>query len=105
MMVRLALDAFVESNVELAKKVIQLDASVDAYNLSVIEELQTLMRQDANLVVPALHCFSASRHVERIADHAENIAEDVIYLVDGDIIRHRHDLLAKTQLPWKDQKL
>lgn len=105
MMVRLALDAFVESDVELAKKVIQLDASVDAYNLSVIEELQTLMRQDANLVEPALHCFSASRHVERIADHAENIAEDVIYLVDGDIVRHRHDLLSKSQSPWKDQKL
>ncbi|MCP4096517.1 MAG: phosphate signaling complex protein PhoU [Planctomycetaceae bacterium] len=104
MMVRLALDAFVESNVDLAKKVIQLDASVDAYNLSVIEELQTLMRQDSDLVVPALHCFSASRHVERIADHAENIAEDVIYLVDGDIIRHRHDLLTKVQFPWRGQK-
>ena len=71
---------------------------MDAYNLSVIEELQTLMRQDSDLVVPALHCFSASRHLERIADHAENIAEDVIYLVDGDIIRHRHELLTKAHL-------
>ena len=62
------------------------------------------MRQDSDLVVPALHCFSASRHVERIADHAENIAEDVIYLVDGDIIRHRHDLLTKVQFPWRGQK-
>ena len=47
------------------------------------------MKQDASLVEPALHCFSASRHLERIADHAENIAEDVIYLVDGDIVRHQ----------------
>ena len=76
---------------ELAKQVIQMDARVDEANLAVIEELQGLMKQDKNLVVPALHCFSASRHLERIADHAENIAEDVIYFVDGEIIRHRHD--------------
>jgi phosphate transport system protein len=101
MMVRLALDAFVDSDTVLAKKVIQLDASVDEYNLAVIDELQNLMRQDSALVEPALHCFSASRHVERIADHAENIAEDVIYLVDGDIVRHRHGLFIddENQLP------
>lgn len=89
-MVRLALDSFVDSDAALAKKVIQLDAAVDDCNLAVIQELRGLMKQDQALVEPALHCFSASRHVERIADHAENIAEDVIYLVDGDIVRHRH---------------
>ena len=89
-MVRMALDSFVEGDVELAKQVIQLDSSVDKANLAVIKELQGLMKQDKELVVPALHCFSASRHLERIADHAENIAEDVIYFVDGEIIRHRH---------------
>ena len=90
-MVRMSLDSFVEGDVELAKQVIQMDAVVDRANLAVIEELQGLMRQDSNLVESALHCFSASRHLERIADHAENIAEDVIYFVDGEIIRHRHD--------------
>jgi phosphate transport system protein len=40
-------------------------------------------------VEPALQMFSASRHVERVADHATNIAEDVVYLVEGEIIRHR----------------
>lgn len=103
-MVRLALDSFVDSDASLAKKVIQLDAAVDDNNLAVIEELQSLMEQDSALVIPALHCFSASRHVERIADHAENIAEDVIYLVDGDIIRHRHEsfLLDPGQMPFTD---
>ena len=90
-MVRMSLDSFVEGDVELAKKVIQMDAVVDEANLAVIDELQGLMKQDSNLVESALHCFSASRHLERIADHAENIAEDVIYFVDGEIIRHRHD--------------
>lgn len=103
-MVRLALDAFVNSDAMLAKKVIQLDSAVDDFNLAVIHELQSLMKQDSELVVPALHCFSASRHVERIADHAENIAEDVIYLVDGDIIRHRHGMIfeERDHQPWKE---
>ena len=70
-------------------KVVLCDQAVDDDNLAVINELRELMKQDSSLVEPALHCFSASRHVERIADHAENIAEDVIYLVDGDIVRHR----------------
>ncbi len=51
------------------------------------------------MIEPALHCFSASRHVERIADHAENIAEDIIYLVEGDIIRHqKNEFHPKTPL-------
>lgn len=103
-MVRLSLDSFVDSDISLAQKVILLDADVDNNNLAVIHELQALMSQDSALVVPALHCFSASRHVERIADHAENIAEDVIYLVEGDIIRHRHGSFLKDhdQLPSTD---
>ena len=91
LMVQMALDSFVNSDVGLANQVIQLDQSVDDYNLAVINELKELMQQNRDYVEPALHCFSASRHVERIADHAENIAEDVIYLVDGDIVRHRHE--------------
>ena len=67
-MLRKALDAFVTMDVELAKTVIVMDAEVDEGNLSVIEELKTLMMQDSSLVDPALHCFSASRHVERIGD-------------------------------------
>ncbi len=90
-MVRMALDSFVESDIGLAQQVIQMDVAVDTANLSVIEELQSLMKQDSTLVEAALHCFSASRHLERIADHAENIAEDVIYFVDGEIVRHRHE--------------
>jgi phosphate transport system protein len=90
-MVKLALDAFVQSDTALAKQVIQMDRRVDELNLAVIMELRGLMHQDSNLVDPALHCFSAARHIERIADHAENIAEDVIYLVDGEIVRHNHN--------------
>ncbi len=89
-MVRMAIDSFVGSDSYLAKKVIQCDEAVDSDNRRIINELRGLMKTDSSLIEPALHCFSASRHIERLADHAENIAEDVVYFVDGDIVRHKH---------------
>lgn len=90
MMVRMSLDSFVNSDTNLAKNVIECDVAVDQHNHDIIRDLKKLMAEDSQLLEPALHCFSASRHIERIADLAENIAEDVIYLVDGDIVRHQH---------------
>lgn len=89
-MVRKALNAFVAQNIELARQVILDDVSVDQLNREIIGELKALMRSDADYVESALHCFSASKHYERIADHAENIAEDIIYMISGEIIRHKH---------------
>lgn len=91
LMVKMSLDSFVDSDIELAKDVIKLDESVDEYHLSVIAELRDLMKQDSGIVEPALHCFTAARQIERIADLAENIAEDMIYYIDGEIVRHRHE--------------
>lgn len=88
-MVRLSLDAFVTQDYEKAQQVCASDIAVDELNRTAIAELTALMKQDANLVEPALHCFSAARHLERIADHATNISEDVMYLIDGEIARHR----------------
>lgn len=87
-MVRDALDALVDLDAERARQVCRQDDEVDEYNRRVIEELHGLMQARPDLVEAALHFFSASRHVERIADHATNIAEDVIYLVEGEITRH-----------------
>ena len=89
-MIRLVLDSFVDSDAKLALQVIYMDEVVDQYNREIISELKELMKSDPELIEPSLHCFSASRHIERVADLAENIAEDVIYLVDGEIVRHRH---------------
>ncbi len=91
-MVQDALDAFVKVDVDLAREVCQRDDEVDSLNREVIGEMQDVMRTEPEMVEAALYLFSASRHVERIADHATNIAEDVIYLVDGEIARHKHDL-------------
>jgi phosphate transport system protein len=89
-MVRSALDAFVNLDAVAARRIMYMDDDVDRHNREIISELQSLMQERPDLVPPALHCFSVSRHIERIADHATNIAEDVIYLIEGDIVRHKH---------------
>lgn len=88
-MVRDSLTAFVNLDIGLAYQVIQRDNRVDDMNVQVIERLVGLM-ENSCWVPPALHCFSASRHLEQIADHATNVAEDVVYMVNGVIVRHRH---------------
>jgi phosphate transport system protein len=90
-MVRQGLDAFVNLDLDLAYRVISQDDMVDGLNVQVIDEITTLMEGRPAWVTPGLHCFSAARHLERIADHATNIAEDVVYMVNGVIVRHRRD--------------
>ncbi|RMG33963.1 MAG: phosphate transport system regulatory protein PhoU [Planctomycetota bacterium] len=88
-MVHRSIDSYVQEDAQLARDVCATDDRVDQLNREIIEELIGIMRQSPENIEPALHMFSASRHVERIADHATNIAEDVVYLVEGEIIRHR----------------
>jgi phosphate transport system protein len=88
-MVRQSLDAFVNLDSNQARRVCRLDDEVDRYNNEIIGQLIDTMRESPDQVEPGLSLFSATRHLERIADHATNIAEDVVYLVEGTIIRHR----------------
>jgi phosphate transport system protein len=87
-MVRESLESFVRLDTRQARKVCRLDEEVDRYNTEIIQELIQLMHASPDLIEAGLSLFSATRHVERIADHATNIAEDVVYLVEGEIIRH-----------------
>lgn len=91
-MVAGALDAFVGLDSQAAMNVRHLDDDVDILNREIIQELQDRMKASLAEIEPGLHCFSASRHIERIADHATNIAEDVIYMIEGEIIRHQPGL-------------
>lgn len=95
-MVKMSLDAFVERDGQKARDAIKADEYVDQLNRLVIDQLHEVMKQDPQMIEPGIHCFSASRHLERIADLAENVAEDVIYLVEGEIIRHQHDTYLDT---------
>lgn len=88
-MVRQSLDAFVNLDTRLARVVCRLDDEVDRYNRTMVDDLMRIMRESPDMVEPGVSMFSATRHLERIADHATNIAEDVVYLVEGEIIRHR----------------
>lgn len=96
-MVRRALDSFVDSDTTVAGEVLRADDEVDALNRIVIDQIHEIMKADSDQIEPGVHCFSASRHLERIADLAVSIAEDVIYSVDGDIIRHQHGTRTEPQ--------
>lgn len=89
-MVRASLDAFVNLDGRAATRLMSIDDEVDQLNVEIIHELKEILERNPGAVSPGLHCFSASRHLERIADHATNIGEDVIYLVEGNIVRHQH---------------
>jgi phosphate transport system protein len=88
-MVRESLDSLVRLDTALARKVRRDDDDVDARNRQMFEVLEGLMQRDPASVKRALHALSSSRHLERIADLAVNIAEDVIFMVEGEVVRHR----------------
>ena len=87
-MVRESLDAFVASDVQEALRICAEDDEVDRLNREIIQAVWKMMQKDPQTIERATHLFSVSRHLERIADHATNIAEDVVYMVEGRIIRH-----------------
>lgn len=87
-MVRDVLAALVERNVALAEKVIECEDQVDAFKDQVFRTLLTYMMADPGTIQRALSLILLSRNLERIGDHATNIAEEVIYLVQGRDIRH-----------------
>ena len=90
-MVQKSLDAFVRRDPDLAKKVIESDDEVDSLRDQVFRELLVYMMGDTATIPRALALILISRNLERIADHATNIAEDVIYIVRGEDVRERGD--------------
>jgi phosphate transport system protein len=89
-MTRDALDSFVKRDVLLARDVLRRDDEVDSLKDQVFRELLTYMMADPGTIQRALALILISRNLERIADHATNIAEDVIFLVEAKDVRHHH---------------
>jgi phosphate transport system protein len=87
-MLRDALDAFVRRDTVLAQQVLDADDALDALKTQVFRELLTYMLQDPHEIEPSLDLILVSRHLERIGDHATNIAEDVIFMVSARDVRH-----------------
>jgi phosphate transport system protein len=86
-----ALNALVKSDTELARQVISADKSVDRLRQAVLKELKNAIRETPDRLNTWLRLINTARNIERVADHATNIAEAVIYLKEGDIIRHVGD--------------
>lgn len=90
-MVRDGLEAFVRKDAALAEQVLLRDDKVDAFKDQIFRELLTYMMSDPSTIQRALALILISRNLEKIGDQATNIAEDVIYLVRGDDVRHHHE--------------
>jgi len=87
-MLRDALDAFVKRDVALAESVLRRDDALDDLKTQIFRELLTYMLQDPTKIEAALELILISRHLERIGDHATNIAEDIIFVVSARDVRH-----------------
>ncbi len=87
-MLRDALDAYVQRDTGLAQHVLNEDDKLDALKTQIFRELLTYMLQDPSTIEPALDLILISRHLERIGDHATNVAEDVIFMVSARDVRH-----------------
>jgi phosphate transport system protein len=88
-MLRDSLDALVNTDCTLALKVLKDDDHVDAINKEMYDQVKQAILDHPEYIESLIHLLSVSRHLERIADHAVNIAENVIYMVEGRIIRHK----------------
>src|SRR4029450_8905151 len=91
-MVRNSLDAFVQRNTDLAVEVTEGDDLVDGLAHQVYRELLSYMAEDPRTIAPATRILLISKYLERIADHATNIAEMAVFMVDGKMIRHASSL-------------
>ena len=89
-----ALDALVRQDAVMARDVMVADREIDALYGQLLEELKIILRGDPEHLDAIVLLFNVARYLERLADHATNIAEDVLYMVEGEIQRHVHEPVA-----------
>ena len=87
-MLKMSLDALIKLDNGLAFKVLMMDDEVDKIKREAYDKIKKAIRENPNRIGYLINLFLISRHLERMADHATNIAEEVVYLVEGEIIRH-----------------
>ena len=95
-MVHDSLDALVKRDCEIAQRVLEDERKVDAFRNQIFRELLTYMMSDPGTIPRAIALILISRNLERVGDHATNIAEEVIYLVQGRDVRHRHEATTRS---------
>jgi len=102
-MLKRSLDALMKMDALLAREVCASDDEVDDMNREMYLQVQDGIRNQPEHLESLTHVLSASRHLERIADHATNIAEDVIYMIKGEIVRHRAEDYKSLPLGSRDK--
>jgi phosphate transport system protein len=100
-MVRKSLQAFIEADAETARSVLTMDDAVDAMNRAAYKALTKVMEEQSHLAPQALNALMICRALERVADHATNISEDVIFWLQGADVRHHKSIAAQKE---KDAK-
>jgi len=96
-MLKNVLDAFVNLDEAAARAVCAADGEINAIHREIFQQVEAAVTGNARLFEPLLQILHISRHLERIGDHATNIAEDLIYLIEGRIVRHTPEVSAKGQ--------
>ncbi|MBC7190140.1 phosphate transport system regulatory protein PhoU, partial [Candidatus Aerophobetes bacterium] len=86
-----SINSFINENSQLAKSVCQIDDRVDSLRDQILRELITYMSADPSTIERSLHLLRISTNLERIADLSTNICEDVIFMVDGKVIKHHRE--------------
>ena len=94
-MVRKSLQAFIEADPEMARAVLTMDDAVDAMNRAAYKALTKVMEEQSQVAPQALNALMICRALERVADHATNIAEDVIFWIQGADVRHHKSMMAQ----------
>ena len=90
-MIRNSIDSFIDNNAALAKKVIETDNILDNYNIDNHKILIEVMKENPDNIEPAVSLLVISRQLERLGDHATNISEDVFFIVEAQMIKHKYE--------------
>jgi phosphate transport system protein len=96
-MVRKSLQSFIDADPEVARAVLTMDDAVDTMNRAAYKSLTKVMEEQSHIAPQALNALMICRALERVADHATNIAEDVIFWVEGADVRHHKSVMAQRQ--------
>lgn len=91
-MLKDAIDSFIQKNIELANTVLQNDENVDVLNKQIFKSLVVKMQTEPQVIEPCAHLIVLTRHIERLADHATNIAENLLFYVETKIVAHSKKL-------------
>lgn len=102
-MVRLAIDSFIESSAQMAQKVIQTDDVLDTLVRDNSRALVEVMKQNSSCIEPAVKLYTILHELERLGDHATNIAENVYFIVEAQMIKHRYEgILSRVDIEDED---